>query len=273
LEVDSAIHTIIPFRKPPRRGRGPWNEWTGRPITDNVAATIAEPLPQLPSAYCPLQTSSPVSRLLIYLAVFALAILGLAIALGLRLGDLPAIKTEHDRVRSELAIAENGPTFDRAKIETLRARHAELGDALRAVDVHLLTGVGAALAVLLANSIAVTYFIGTNRWCREVCDAYSLGAEFVARSTRLKRQAFPWALVAMLSVVGVSLLGALSDPRVVASPDSVWPTIHFTGALVAAALIAVSFYVQWLYVSMHHALIGEVMEQVTRIRTERGLPV
>ena len=212
------------------------------------------------------------TRLLIYLAAFALAMMLLALVLGLRLGDLHAAKGEFDRNQAELASLEVR-SGDAARIETLRQRQAVLAEQIRSVDPHWLSGVAAAIAVLFANSIAVTYFIGTNRWCKEVVDAYSLDRTYVAESTALKRRAFPWALVGMLSVIGVAFLGGLADPRISVPAGIDWPTVHFLAALTAIAVIALAFYVQWTHVVSHHALIGRVMNDVSRIRAERGLPV
>src|SRR5215831_2165281 len=85
-------------------------------------------------------------------------------------------------------------------------------DTLRWAMVHRLLGVAAALAVVLVDSIVVTYFIGTNRWCKEVVETYQLHPELIDRSVALKRRTFPWALVSMLVVVGVGTLGAAADP-------------------------------------------------------------
>src|SRR5687767_4100847 len=102
----------------------------------------------------------------------------LALVLGLRLGDLRAAKAEFDRNQAELVSLEVR-AGDSDRIETLRRRQATLAEQIRSVDSHWLAGVAAAIAVLFANSIAVTYFIGTNRWCKEVVDAYSLDRGYV----------------------------------------------------------------------------------------------
>ncbi len=65
-------------------------------------------------------------------------------------------------------------------------------DTLRWASVHRLLGVAAALVVVLVNSIVVTYFIGTSRWCKEVVETYGLDAQFIRRSVALKRRTFPW---------------------------------------------------------------------------------
>ena len=61
----------------------------------------------------------------------------------------------------------------------------------RWATVHRLSGVAAAIALVLVNSIVVTYFVGTGRWCKEVSDTYQLGPTFVRRSNAIKRQHVP----------------------------------------------------------------------------------
>ena len=83
---------------------------------------------------------------------------------------------------------------------------------LRWGTVHRLSGVLAALVVVLVNSMSVTYFIGTGRWCREVVETYSLPASFIARSKQIKRASFPFALIGMLKLsreLGAGVLKAM----------------------------------------------------------------
>ena len=112
-------------------------------------------------------------------ALFAVALMAATAGLGLWLGDL----------------------------------HGQTSPAvLRWGTVHRLSGVLAALMVVLVNSMAVTYFIGTGRWCREVVESYGLDGSSSERSRRLKRSAFPFALLGMLAVVTVVALGGAADP-------------------------------------------------------------
>ena len=80
------------------------------------------------------------------------------------------------------------------------------------MTLHMLLGQAAALVAVLVNSITITYFIGTSRWCKEVCETYRLPAELAERSTRLKRSTFPWALAGILAVIVIVGLGAAADP-------------------------------------------------------------
>ena len=112
-------------------------------------------------------------------AVFAVALMVATAGLGLWLGDL----------------------------------HGQTDQAiLRWGTVHRLSGILAALVVVLVNSMSVTYFIGTARWCREVVETYQLSNNFIMRSKAIKRRSFPFALFGMLSVVGIVALGGAADP-------------------------------------------------------------
>jgi hypothetical protein len=192
-----------------------------------------------------------------------------------------------------------------------------LGLALRAHDIrdaqdraaqqwattHRLAGVGVGLLVVLVNSIVVTYFIGTSRWGKEVVETYSLDAELVRRSTRLKRRTFPFALSSMLVVVGVIALGGAADPggavQVNARLDALraaaqagasaqpadknraigshapggltWANLHLAAATLGLCFIAYAFFAQWQTIAENHQVIEEVMSEVKRVRAERGL--
>jgi hypothetical protein len=146
-------------------------------------------------------------------------------------------------------------------------------DRLRWATVHRLIGVAAALAVVLVDSIVVTYFIGTSRWCKEVVETYELNPELLRCSILLKRRTFPWALMSMLTVVVVGALGAAADPATLRPGTEHWVTPHLIGALVGVAFIAFSFFIQAQRIAAHHVVIEQIVVEVRRIRLERGLEV
>jgi hypothetical protein len=146
-------------------------------------------------------------------------------------------------------------------------------DTLRWAMVHRLLGMGAALAVVLVDSIVVTYFIGTSRWCKEVVETYRLDAKLLARSVILKRRTFPWALLSMLVVVCVGALGAAADPMSGRPGTENWVNVHLIGAFAGLVFIAVSFYFQAQNVAAHHTVINDIVAEVRLIRAERGLEV
>ena len=144
---------------------------------------------------------------------------------------------------------------------------------LRWATWHRLSGVFAALMVVLVNSLTVTYFIGTGRWCREVVETYGLDRGFIARSARLKRSAFPFALAGMLAVVAIVALGGAADPAAGRKGSDAWVTWHLVGGLGLGAAIAACFLAQLTPIRRQHALIDDVMEEVRRERIARGLEV
>ncbi len=152
-------------------------------------------------------------------------------------------------------------------------RHDVSPDVQRWGTLHRLTGVATALAVILVNSICFTYFIGTSRWCKEVVETYRLDGEWIRRSTSLKRRTFPWALLSMLTVLGIVALGGAADPATGRATSETWATPHLLAALGGFAFIAASFFMQWQNIGTNHELIDEVLAEVRRIRLERGLEV
>jgi hypothetical protein len=144
---------------------------------------------------------------------------------------------------------------------------------LRWAMVHRLLGVAAAITVVLVDSIVVTYFIGTSRWCKEVVDVYGLDRDLVERSVKLKRSNFPWSVCSMLAVILVGVLGAAADPSSLREGTQYWVNAHLIGAFLGLIFVAISFYIQAQKISAHHVIIEEIVAQVRRIRSERGLEV
>ena len=140
--------------------------------------------------------------------------------------------------------------------------------------IHFLLGIVVGVVVVLVNSIAVTYFIGTGRWCREVVETYKLDSVYVRRSNQLKRQAFPFALINMLLIVGVLALGGAADPasgiRAVPPGGGTWATWHLLGAIVTSAAVGYGFFHIWYYLRENRLLIAEVMAEVARVRGAKG---
>ena len=143
----------------------------------------------------------------------------------------------------------------------------------RWATVHRLFGVFAALAVVLVDSIVVTYFIGTSRWAKEVVETYRLDPELARRTTALKRRTFPWATISMLAIVVVIALGGAADPSTNRPDTADWAMPHLVGAWVGLAFIGWAFVVAWNNIYQNHQAISDIMTEVRRVRTERGLDV
>lgn len=133
---------------------------------------------------------------------------------------------------------------------------------------HFLTGLAAALAVVLVESIIVTYFIGTSRWCKEVVETYRLDPAVVQASNRLKHRTFPWALVGMLASIGIIALGGASDPAT--GPNTrAWVDWHFAVAIGGIVLIAWTYFAAWNNVVANQAIINKLVSKVEEARRQR----
>lgn len=133
--------------------------------------------------------------------------------------------------------------------------------------VHFLCGLFTALGVLFVHCIVFTYFLGTGRWVKEVGLAYELPDAALPRETReLKRTAFPAALRAMLIVIAAVAAGA-------GRQLTGWHwTIHYSLAIATMHLNLCAFVVEYRCLSRNADVIAAVLDEVDRIRAERGLP-
>lgn len=180
------------------------------------------------------------TRILLTLASVSLTLMAAALLLGLTMGDL----------------------YVRPMPSTETQSWATL---------HRLTGLLAALGVVLVESIVVTYFIGTSRWCKEVVETYRLDSAAVAASNRLKRRTFPWALLGMLAVVVVVALGGASDPATGQPNTKAWADWHLWGAVGGILVIAWTYWIAWNNVVENQRIINGLVEQVAKIRRDRAL--
>ena len=215
------------------------------------------------------------TRIFPVLALFCLGLLIANITLGLWGGDYNVLSQQLWATQLHLGQLRSQVPRDEAAIDRGQQQMAVLHDRLRPVKrvaaVHILLGILAALVTVLVNSISVTYFIGTSRWCKEVADVYRLDPELPRGSARLKRRSFPWALMGVLVAVGIVTLGAAADPGTLRQGTGAWVLPHALAAIVGTALIAGSLYVQYGRIVAHYQIIQAILAQVQRIRRERGL--
>ena len=147
--------------------------------------------------------------------------------------------------------------------------------ALSWYRVHFMLGVGVGIAIVLVNSLVITYFIGTSRWCKDVVDTYSLDRGMIASSNAIKRRAFPYALINMLLILGVLALGGAADPAgnlKTPSPGGLtWAQWHLVGAVTAIFAIGTGYVALWRAIGDNQQIVDRVMQEVARIRRERRL--
>jgi hypothetical protein len=133
--------------------------------------------------------------------------------------------------------------------------------------LHFYLGLGTALLILLVHCLIFTYFLGTGRWVKEVGLAYQLPDVPYPKETReLKRQTFPPALFAMLSVIAAAAAGAGAQLQS-------WPwQVHAVLAFFTLAVNIWAIRIEYRNVETNARIIQAVLVEVDRIRSLHGLP-
>lgn len=211
-------------------------------------------------------------RIFITLAVIALLALSGQLLLGLTIVDFGGAVAKFREVAEEVR---NLPD----QVDAERRFNQQLAKVpLRKMELHRLLGVGSALLVLLVCSITVTYFVGVSRWCKEVAEAYKLDRALIKDSQRLKRQAFPWAVSGMLTMVAIVFFGGGSDPTIAINQGTaewrlLFKQLHFWSALGGVAFLAWSFWKQGEKIAANYVIVARVLAGVQQARSAKGLPV
>ena len=145
------------------------------------------------------------------------------------------------------------------------------------ISTHMLIGLGALTFATLVHAISLTYFMGTGRWIEETSNAYSLGDSFYTQNQKIKYGTLPGMIVCMLLLVSTGALGAIADPATPMSLDGTLgltgARIHFVGAILTVIVNLLTNFVQFVAISRNTNVVDSVLEEVRRIRQERGLPV
>lgn len=207
--------------------------------------------------------------------------LGTNIVLGFAIGDyngaFAELRDQGKPIEDEIRNLREERPRPTAQIEKLQAQREAMHQVFDPIErralVHILFGVATALVAVLVNSISVTYFIGTSRWVREVVETYGFDHHWIADANRLKRRTFPWALVGMLTAVGIIALGAAAHPGTIRAGTAAWVAPHYIGALVGTGILALCYFLQWQDISANFVLIRELVAEVQRVRREKGLDV
>lgn len=159
-----------------------------------------------------------------------------------------------------------------------------VGDA-RSLDVetqsrissHMLIGLGALTFATLVHAISLTYFMGTGRWIEETSNAYSLSNEFYNRNQKNKYSILPGMTICIVLLITTGALGAVADPATPMSLDGTMgfsgAQIHFFGAAITAIANLLTNFSQFVAISRNSNVVDSVLEEVRRMREERGLPV
>lgn len=224
--------------------------------------------------------SRPLSRYFLGLSVLSILLMLATLGIGLFGGDYNDLFSTIEReaqplsrklaeLRGELPQRPEEIAKVNAELEALFSRFRPSRDWTM---IHVLLGVTTGLVVLLVNCLSVTYFIGTSRWTREVVETYGFSNQFLVRSDALKHKALPYSVASMLIIIVLAGLGAAAyrGASLITNASSFVLPHHLMAWLTTAGL-AWSYYVQAGAIAENSALIEEVVDEVHRVRKERGL--
>lgn len=208
--------------------------------------------------------------------MLAVVLMAANLLVGLSIGEFNETATQlrsanRDLERQQLLRPRNDDPQALAAREQVAQIQEQLLPMRRRAGFHKLFGIAAALVTMLVNSVAITYFVGTSRWCLEVSEAYHLDLARVELCRRLKRRTFTSALISMLTMVALAGLGAAADPGNSASGGLYWVQLHLASALTGTLVVSGIFWYQAGKVRANYQLIQQIMADVRQIRDEHGL--
>lgn len=160
----------------------------------------------------------------------------------------------------------------------------EIGDATlrdpvvqKNVGLHILAGLAALVFALLVHAIVLTYFMGTGRWLEETTLAYHLPAAWQQESKSLKYRTVPAMVLCMVLLILTGAFGAAADPASALGFRG-WgefsaDTLHMLIALTAAGINLIVNLLEYSALHRNGVIIGEVLQEVRKMRLERGLEV
>ncbi len=206
------------------------------------------------------------NRIFAGLALVALTLLATNLYLGITGGNYNALSQEYRDGQQELRAALAGANTDMDELGRWQAQVDETVVRLRAMQAdvrrHMMLGILAALVTVLVNSISVTYFIGTGRWCKEVSETYRLSSSFVERANGLKRRTFPWSLLGIVTTLAIATLGAASDPGTLHESTRQFVAPHYFAAIGGTLVIAWALWRQSRGIRLNSRLIEEILAAV-----------
>jgi len=218
------------------------------------------------------------ARIFSVLALLAVLLLAANFIVGLWVGDFNAVARDKRSAQQRMIDVQNDLRAERQKTspeyEQARRDYAAADERFQSprsrMSVHLLLGAGGTLLAILVNCITITYFIGTSRWCREVCETYRLPADLAERSVRLKRSTFPWAVLSVVALIAVVALGAAADPSGANfNRSESFVTPHYVGAMIGLMIVVASFWIQINRIAANYSVIEEILSAVRRMREQQ----
>lgn len=214
------------------------------------------------------------ARIFFALACLAFLILVANLVVGATSGDYGGSWRQYASVARTYQEAKKQGGLAPGELEKLRTESNDAQQRFLPVrnrmKWHFWLGIIGTLVTILLNSVSVTYFIGTNRWCMEVVETYSLDAQLAVRSKEIKREAFPWAFGGIVAMITVASFGGLADPAGYYGQHAAsWVTPHWILASLATAFVGWAFLVQVAKIGENYDVIETILLQVDLIRKQR----
>jgi hypothetical protein len=146
----------------------------------------------------------------------------------------------------------------------------------RLMSCHLLISVAALIFAALVHAVLLTYFMGTSRWMEEARLAYKLNTRWNDENRRLKYRTIPLMAGCLLVLILNIPLGAMAVDRgnwTFPGGHELSPSrVHLAFAILTIAVNLAVNVLEYRAIDRNGELIGEVVEEVRRIRQEHGLP-
>jgi len=128
---------------------------------------------------------------------------------------------------------------------------------------HVLLGVFATMFTLLVHSIVYTYFLGTNKWVKEVVEVYEMPEWVAAQSKANKKKAFRFEFYSMALIGAAAWLGAGADAQ------GLDPTWHLAATSTAVAFNFAAFFAEYAVIIAQARLLLEVKARADQQREAR----
>jgi hypothetical protein len=125
---------------------------------------------------------------------------------------------------------------------------------------HFLLGLFTTLTTLLVHSIAYTYFLGTNKWVKEVVRVYGMPEWVEAQSKRNKKKAFRFEFWSMTLIGVAAWFGAGADAQ------GMNPTWHLAAGSIALAFNLAAFFAEYAVIVAQSRLLLEVKARADQQR-------
>ncbi|HET6325729.1 MAG TPA: hypothetical protein VFG04_13705 [Planctomycetaceae bacterium] len=148
--------------------------------------------------------------------------------------------------------------------------------ARKLMSYHLLTSVAALIFATFVHAVLLTYFMGTSRWMEEARLAYKLDTRWNVENRRLKYRTIPLMAACLLLLILNIPIGAIAVDRgnwILPGGHELSPSrLHLVFSVLTITVNLAVNVVEYRSIQRNSQLIGEVVQEVRRIRLEHGLP-